>query len=101
MWNPLEISVDPSANVFIGGGNANVVQRVDAATKTWGTVAGIAAQPAIGGVLGGGGLATPPGLSDFRLVGDLPNNPYISHQGEKTIPLVRPPPPAPLPPRPI
>src|SRR5438093_240452 len=56
--HPLEVSVDPSANVFISGGNAKVVQRVDAVTATWGAVAGIASQPGIGGYTGDGGLAT-------------------------------------------
>src|SRR4029077_16829194 len=55
MWNPLEVSVDHSANVFISGGNAKVVQRVDAVTGTWGTVAGIASQPGIGGGRGEAG----------------------------------------------
>jgi hypothetical protein len=88
MWNPLEISVDPSANVFIGGGNANVVQRVDAATKTWGTVAGIASQPAIGGFSGDGGLATLARLSNFGLVADANSNLYIADQGNNRIRLV-------------
>ncbi len=88
MWNPLEISVDPSANVFIGGGNANVVQRVDAATKTWGTVAGVASQPAIGGFSGDGGPATLARLSNFGLVVDSHSNLYISDQGNNRIRLV-------------
>jgi sugar lactone lactonase YvrE len=88
MWNPLAISVDPSANVFIGGGNANVVQRVDAATKTWGTVAGVASQPAIGGFSGDGGLATLARLSNFGLVVDASSNLYIADQGNNRIRLV-------------
>jgi len=88
MWNPLEISVDPSANVFIGGGNANVVQRVDAATKTWGTVAGVASQPAIGAFSGDGGPATLARLSNFGLVVDASSNLYIADQGNDRIRLV-------------
>ncbi len=95
MWNPLEISVDPSANVFIGGGNANVVQRVDAATKTWGTVAGIAA------FSGDGGLATLARLSNFGLVVDSHSNLYIADQGNNRIRLVHLTPAATVPSQPV
>lgn len=101
MWNPLEISVDPSANVFIGGGNANVVQRVDAATKTWGTVAGIASQPAIGGFSGDGGLATLARLSNFGLVVDSHSNLYIADQGNNRIRFVHLTPAATVPSQPV
>jgi sugar lactone lactonase YvrE len=88
MWNPLEVSVDPSANVFISGGNAKVVQRVDAVTATWGTVAGIASQPGIGGYTGDGGLATQERLNSNGTSVDAQNNLYIADYGNNRIRFV-------------
>lgn len=88
MWNPLEVSVDPSANVFISGGNAKVVQRVDAVTQTWGTVAGIASQPGIGGFSGDGGLATKARLASNGTSVDASNNLYIADYGNNRVRLV-------------
>jgi hypothetical protein len=88
MWNPLEVSVDPSANVFISGGNAKVVQRVDAVTGTWGTVAGIASQPGIGGYSGDGGLATNARLASNGTSVDAQNNLYIADYGNNRIRFV-------------
>jgi len=88
MWNPLEVSVDPSANVFISGGNAKVVQRVDTVTGTWGTVAGIASQPGIGGDSGGGGLATKTRLASNGTSVDAQNNLYIADYGNNRIRFV-------------
>ena len=67
MWNPLEVATDPSGNVFVGGGNANVVQRINATTGIWGTVAGNAKKPLVGGFAGDGGLATLATLANFGL----------------------------------
>jgi sugar lactone lactonase YvrE len=88
MWNPLEVSVDPSANVFISGGNAKVVQRVDAVTGTWGTVAGIASQPGIGGFSGDGGPATKARLASNGTSVDAQNNLYIADYGNNRIRFV-------------
>jgi sugar lactone lactonase YvrE len=88
MWNPLEVAVDPSANVFISGGNAKVVQRVDSVTATWGTVAGIASQPAIGGYSGDGGLATLARLASNGTSVDAQNNLYIADYGNNRIRFV-------------
>jgi sugar lactone lactonase YvrE len=88
MWNPLEVSVDPSANVFVSGGNAKVVQRIDAVTGTWGTVAGIASQPGIGGFSGDGGPATSARLDSNGTVVDAQSNLYIADYGNNRIRLV-------------
>jgi trimeric autotransporter adhesin len=88
MWNPLEVSVDPSANVFVSGGNAKVVQRIDAVTGTWGTVAGIASQPGIGGFSGDGGPATKARLASNGTSVDAQNNLYIADYGNNRIRFV-------------
>jgi trimeric autotransporter adhesin len=88
MWNPLEVSVDPSNNVFVGGGNANVVQRIDVITGTWGTVAGNPADALIGGFGGDGGPATLATMANYGLVVDAQSNLYIADQGNNRIRLV-------------
>jgi hypothetical protein len=85
MWNPLEVATDPSGNVFVGGGNANVVQRINATTGIWGTVAGNAKKPLVGGFAGDGGLATLATLANFGLWVDASNTLFISDQGNNRI----------------
>ena len=86
MWHPLELfSSDPAGDLFIGGGNYNVVQRVDAATSTIGTVAGDYAQGGIGGFSGDGGPATAAKISNDGLVVDGQGNLYIADAGNNRI----------------
>jgi len=85
MWGPIALSIDPTGNLFVGGGNDNVVQRVDAASYTVGTVAGDYAQKGIGGFTGDGGLATAAKLSNFGLAIDTKNNLYIADAGNNRI----------------
>jgi hypothetical protein len=85
MWNPLEVATDPSGNVFVGGGNANVVQRINATTGIWGTVAGNAKKPLVGGFAGDGGQATLATLANFGLWVDGSNNLYIADEGNNRI----------------
>jgi len=85
MWAPNQISVDPGGNLFIGGGNDNVVQRVDAATYTIGTVAGDYVHKGVGGFSGDGGPATAARISNFGLVVDGQNNLYIADAGNNRI----------------
>lgn len=85
MWNPLEVATDPSGNVFVGGGNANVVQRINATTGIWGTVAGNPKKPLVGGFAGDGGLATMATLANFGLWVDGSNNLYIADEGNNRI----------------
>ena len=85
MWNPLEVVTDPAGNVFVGGGNDNVVQRINAATGIWGTVVGNAKKPLVGGFAGDGGLATLATLANFGFWVDSQNNLYIADGGNNRI----------------
>jgi trimeric autotransporter adhesin len=85
MWNPLEVVTDSSGNVFVGGGNDNVVQRINATTGIWGTVAGNAKKPLVGGFAGDGGLASLATLANFGLWVDASNNLYIADEGNNRI----------------
>ena len=75
-------------HLYIGGGNANVVQRVDSITYTWGTVAGQAADALVGGFGGDGGLATNATLANYGLLVDGQSNLYIADGGNNRIRLV-------------
>ena len=93
MWNPLMLTLDPSANLYISGGNDNVVQRVDVLTTGLGgpheigTVAGSATFPTIGGFGGDGGSATSSStkLSNLGSSVDASGNLYIADGGNNRI----------------
>jgi sugar lactone lactonase YvrE len=54
MQLPLEVALDPSRNLFVGGGVDDVVRRIDAATQTVDTVAGNPSNPTQAGFAGDG-----------------------------------------------
>lgn len=85
MWNPLELSMDPLGNLFIGGGNDNVVQRVDVLTGTWGTVAGTPVKPTVGGFSGDGGPAINAKMANIGLIVDAGNNLFIADAANNRI----------------
>lgn len=85
MWNPLELSLDPAGDLFIAGGNDNVVQRVDVLTGTWGTVAGNPQKAVIGGFGGDGGPATSAKMANVGAVVDGNNNLYIADAANNRI----------------
>jgi hypothetical protein len=85
MGYPEGIGVDPTGNVFIGGGLDEVVRRVDAATQTITTVAGNAADPIPYGFKGDGGLATKATLDNFGLAVDGSSDVYIADVGSNRI----------------
>jgi len=87
-WNPLELSMDPFGNLFIGGGNDNVVRRVDSVTGTIGTVAGNPTKALSGGFSGDGGPATSAKLANIGLTVDAQSNLYIADVGNNRIRLV-------------
>ena len=101
MWNPLEVVTDPSGNVFVGGGNDNVVQRINATTGIWGTVAGSALKPLVGGFAGDGGLASLATMANFGLWVDAQNNMFIADEGNNRIRTVHLTPAATLPTQPL
>lgn len=86
-WNPLELAIDPSGNLFIGGGNQSVVRRVDSISGTIGTVAGFLPR-GLGGFSGDGGPATSARLSNIGLTVDGQSNLYIADAGNNRIRLV-------------
>ncbi len=86
-WNPLEVALDPSGNLFIGGGNESVVRRVDSISGTIGTVAGFLPK-GLGGFSGDGGPATSAKLSNIGLTVDSQSNLYIADAGNNRIRLV-------------
>ena len=93
MWNPLLVTLDPAGNLFISGGNDNVVQRVDVSSTgvggphEIGTVAGSATNPTIGGFSGDGGSATSSGtrMSNLGSSVDAQGNLYIADGGNNRI----------------
>jgi trimeric autotransporter adhesin len=84
MWNPQELAVDPSGNLYIGGGNESVVQRVDTISSTIGTVAGFLPK-GVGGFGGDGGPATSAKLSNYGLTVDANSNLYIADAGNNRV----------------
>jgi hypothetical protein len=85
MWNPLMIAMDPSNNLFISGGNDDVVQIVDAATQYYGTVAGNSQSADQGGFSGDGGPATQARMANTGAVVDGAANLWISDNGNNRI----------------
>ena len=89
MWSPNQLAIDAANDVFIGGGNDNIVQRVSAATNIIGTVAGDYAQKGVGGFSGDGGPAASAKLANDGLMVDAKNNLYIADAGNNRIRLVQ------------
>jgi sugar lactone lactonase YvrE len=95
-WDPTEVAVDaPRGNVccnlFIGGGQFAVVQRVDAATGTIITVAGNDKDQPSFGFSGDGGPATIANLNNMGLIVDPNENLLIADNGNnriREVPLV-------------
>ena len=93
MWNPLLVTLDPAGNLFISGGNDNLVQRVDVSTggvggpHEIGTVAGNASKPTVGGFSGDGHSATSQNMrmSNLGSSVDAQGNLYIADGGNNRI----------------
>ena len=85
MWNPLDLAIDPSNNVYISGGNNNVVQRISEATTIYSTVAGNSTNSIQGGYSGDKGPATNARLANLGAWVDGSSNLYIADGGNNRI----------------
>jgi sugar lactone lactonase YvrE len=85
MWDPLMIALDGSGNLFISGGNDDVVQLVDAATQHYGTVAGNPNNANLGGYNGDGIPATTATMSNVGIVLDSKDVLYIADNGNNRL----------------
>jgi hypothetical protein len=85
MWNPLELAIDPSNNVYISGGNNNVVQRISAATGIFSNVAGNATNSIQGGFGGDKGAATSAKMANLGASVDASGNLYIADGGNNRV----------------
>jgi hypothetical protein len=85
MDNPLEVSVDASDNVFVGGGADNLVRRIDAVSLTVETVAGNVVHPKISGYSGDGGPCTQATMDSVGFNVDRKGNLLIADAGNNRI----------------
>lgn len=85
MWNPLELAIDPSNNVYISGGNNNVVQRISAATGIFSNVAGNSTNSIQGGFSGDKGPATSAKMANLGAFVDGSGNLYIADGGNNRV----------------
>jgi sugar lactone lactonase YvrE len=85
MWNPLDLAIDPSNNVYISGGNNNVVQRISAATTIYSTVAGNSTNSIQGGFSGDKGPAISAKLANLGAWVDGNSNLFIADGGNNRI----------------
>jgi trimeric autotransporter adhesin len=84
-WNPTHVAVDSRGNLFIGGGNDEVVQRVDLATGIIVTVAGDDKTAYFYGFSGDGKLATKAHIDNAGLAIDSNESLYIADAGNNRI----------------
>jgi sugar lactone lactonase YvrE len=85
MDDPLEVEVDTSNNVFVGGGADNLVRRIDAVTLTIETVAGNPIHPKVSGFSGDGGPCTQATLDNVGFAIDSKGDLLIADAGNDRI----------------
>jgi hypothetical protein len=85
MWNPLELAIDPSNNVYISGGNNNVVQRISAITTIYSTAAGSSTNSVQGGFSGDKGPASSAKMANLGAWVDGSSNLYIADGGNNRV----------------
>jgi hypothetical protein len=85
MFNPLALAIDPANDVFISGGNNDVVQRCSAATGIFSTVAGNPSNASVAGFSGDGGPAIAARLANLGTYVDGSNNLYIADGGNNRV----------------
>jgi sugar lactone lactonase YvrE len=84
MFNPTEVAFDAAGNLFVGGGNDNVVQRIDVNDTSVITVAGNV-DNLDGGFAGDGGPPNKALIENFGLAVDGNENLYIADAGSNRI----------------
>ncbi len=85
MWNPLELAIDPSNNVYISGGNNNVVQEISAVTTIYSTAAGSSTNSIQGGFSGDKGPATSAKMANLGAWVDGSSNLFIADGGNNRV----------------
>ena len=84
-WNPTQVALDSRGNLFIGGGNDELVQRIDLATGTIVTVAGDDKAWWFYGFRGDGGFATNAQIDNAGLAIDSHESLFIADAGNNRI----------------
>ena len=85
MFNPLALAVNAENDVFISGGNDNLVQRCSNATGIFSTVAGAPTRSYQGAFSGDGGPAINARMANLGALVDANNNLYIADGGNNRI----------------
>lgn len=85
MFNPLALAIDTENDVFISGGNDNLVQRCSAATGIFSTVAGAPTRSYQGAYSGDGGPAIDARMANLGALVDKNNNLYVADGGNNRI----------------
>ena len=85
MFNPLALAINTADDVFISGGNDNLVQRCSAATGIFSTVAGAPTRSYQGAFSGDGGPAINARMANLGALVDSSNNLYIADGGNNRI----------------
>ena len=84
-WNPTQVALDSRGNLFVGGGNDELVQRIDAASGIIVTVAGNDLKWFFYGYRGDGNLATKAQIDNAGLVIDANESLFIADAGNNRI----------------
>jgi sugar lactone lactonase YvrE len=83
-----EVALDPRGNLFIGGGNDALVQRVDAQTQNIETIVGVPSQYFFYGFTGDGGPANKAHINNQGLAVDGNNTLLIADKGNNRVRIV-------------
>ncbi|MCU1303537.1 MAG: repeat containing protein [Candidatus Sulfotelmatobacter sp.] len=85
MFNPLALAVNSENDIFISGGNDNLVQRCSNATGIFSTVAGAPTRSYQGAFSGDGGPAINARMANLGALVDANNGLYIADGGNNRI----------------
>jgi len=88
MFNPLALNISPTGDVFISGGNDNLVQRCSAATNVFSTVAGAPTRSFQAGFSGDKGPAISARMANLGAFVDSKDNLYVADGGNNRIRFV-------------